>query len=148
MKDPKAFTLVEIFVIAVVLVAFASVLVPKFSSAATEAKISDLCNILFQVRTEIEVYKAQHKDNLPGQGNCSFAHAMTGTTDVNGNLLLENTDKAAVCGPYLDFMPRNPYNDLNTVDVNGIPGDNSHGWYFDIKTQQFVADNCEEHCQL
>lgn len=148
MKDPKAFTVIEIFVITIVLVVFAAVLIPKFSSAATEAKISDLCRILFQVRTEIEIYKAQHKDQLPGEGNCSFSYAMTSVTDSNGNFIIDQITEADNFGPYLEYIPPNPYNNLNTVDVNGIPGDNSHGWHFDLKTQRFVADNCKQHSQL
>jgi len=119
----------------------AAIAVPQFTGASQEAKVSALSGDLQKVRCMIKLYKEQHNDNLPGVvGKATFRQAMTERTDING-------DRGSVYGPYLQRIPKNCFNDLDTVDVSGmgVIGDDSHGWDFNPMTGHFNADDSAEH---
>jgi prepilin-type N-terminal cleavage/methylation domain-containing protein len=135
-KANPGFTLVEILVVVVILGILASVVIIKLAQASTETKGARLHQELQTMRSQIEVYKVHHNDNVPGAGTATFAQAMTSQTDINGAV---GTDY----GPYIERIPTNPFNGLDTVDVSGTGtlGDESHGWDFNLTTDAFQADD-------
>jgi general secretion pathway protein G len=142
MKAKSGFTLVEILIVVVILGILAAIVIPQFTEASTEAKTSSLCTDLQTVRSQIELYKIQHNDQLPGAGTASWVLAMTGQTDVAGAV---GTDY----GPYLQKIPTNQFNDLNTVRIDGAAGGaNTEGWRFDATTGAFQADDTAVHAAL
>ena len=139
MKAKSGFTLVEILIVVVILGILAAIVIPQFTEASTEAKLSSLCTDLQTVRSQIELYKIQHNDNLPGSGTATWVEAMTGKTDVAGAV---GTDY----GPYLQKIPTNQFNDLDTVRLSGAAaGANSDGWRFDTTSGAFQADDTAAH---
>jgi general secretion pathway protein G len=132
MKAEKGFTLVEILIVVVILGILAAIVIPQFTSASTEAKESALVSDLQAVRSQIELYKIHHNDNLPGtQGGVDFSTAMTSRTNQDGVVDTSGgTDPTFRFGPYMREIPINPFNDLNTVEIDGTAGDNSAGWNF------------------
>jgi general secretion pathway protein G len=141
MKAQRGFTLVEILIVVVILGILAAIVIPQFTEASTEAKLSSLCSDLQTVRSQIELYKVQHNDNMPGVvSGVTFIQALTMTTDLNGAL----ATTGEIYGPYLQSMPKNPFNDLNTVEVEtdnaGLGGGNM-GWHFATGTGDFRADD-------
>jgi type II secretory pathway pseudopilin PulG len=151
MNEQKGFTLLEVLIIAIVLSLIASVVMPQISQAASEAKVSGLCKSLQKVRTAISVFMTQHDNRTPGSGDCDFITAITSQTDQHCCLVKDqNTvqQSSAIFGPYLFDIPKNPYNGLSTVDTQGTPGDNSHGWFYDTQTGKFYADDCPTHCEI
>lgn len=143
----RGVTFVELVVVFVVLAVVASVIVPQFSQAATESKVSHICEILQEVRSYITIYKAQHDGLLPSEASCGFENAMCGVTDAAGNLAVAGSG-VQILGPYMERMPANPYNGLNTVDIDGEIGDGSHGWHFDRKSGLFKADDSIENAKM
>ena len=145
MKAKSGFTLVEILIVVVILGILAAIVIPQFTEASTEAKTSSLCTDLQTMRSQIELYKVQHNDDLPGAGTASFEESMTQKTDITGA-----PDAAGAYGPYLQKIPTNPFNDLNTVQVEagntGLGGGNT-GWHFDSTTGAFHADT-DDHIAL
>ena len=136
MKAKSGFTLVEILIVVVILGILAAVVIPQFTEASTEAKTSSLCTDLQMMRSQIELYKIQHNDDLPAEGvdtEADFIADMTAQTNVAG---AAGTDY----GPYMQKIPTNQFNDLETIDVDGTLGDGTHGWHFDTTTGQFHAD--------
>ena len=129
----KGFTLVEILIVVVILGILAAIVIPQFTSASTEAKESALVSDLQAVRSQIELYKIQHNDNLPGTipagAVVDFVTSMTSKTNQDG---VVGTDPALGFryGPYMQSLPTNPFNDLNTVELDGTAGDDSAGWNF------------------
>jgi Tfp pilus assembly protein PilE len=148
MNNGKGIAFIELVIVMIVLTLFSSFIVPQIGQAAQESRISGMCRTLQDVRSYITIYKAQHKQKLPGQGDCNWENAMCGITDENGNKLINVSSDIMQLGPYMKKVPVNPYNGLSTIDFDGVPGDNSHGWHFDTKTGQFNADNSVEHWQL
>jgi general secretion pathway protein G len=136
MKAEKGFTLVEILIVVVILGILAAIVIPQFTSASTEAKESALKSDLQAIRSQIELYKIHHNDELPGDptnssGGVDFTTAMTSRTNQDGVVDTSGgTDPTFKFGPYMRAIPVNPFNDLNTVETDGTPGDNSAGWNF------------------
>jgi len=142
MRAKSGFTLVEILIVVVILGILAAIVIPQFTEASTEAKTSSLCTDLQTMRSQIELYKIQHNDELPGSGTASFVLALTGQTDVAGAV---GTDY----GPYLQKIPTNQFNDLDTVRLDGAAaGANTEGWRFDTTTGAFYADDSVAHAAL
>ncbi|MHC4149264.1 MAG: type II secretion system protein [Planctomycetota bacterium] len=132
MKAKSGFTLVEILIVVVILGILAAIVIPQFTSASTEAKESALVSDLQSVRSQIELYKIHHNDNLPGQDSSGdFVTAMTSVTDQDG---VVGTGLTFRFGPYMREIPENPFNDLKTVledatATSGV-GSNNYGWHF------------------
>ena len=136
MKAKSGFTLVEILVVVVVLGILAAIVIPQFTPAATEAKTSRICSDLQVMRLAIELYEVQHNDDLPGAAaGVSFQQAMTQKTNADGAL-----NPAGPYGPYLQKVPTNPFNELDTIEIDGVIGGGTHGWHFNSTTGQFHAD--------
>jgi len=145
MKAKKGFTLVEILIVVVILGILAAVVIPQFTEASTEAKTSSLCTDLQTMRSQIELYKIQHNDNLPGvangthTGTAGFEASLTGQTDIYG---VVGTDY----GPYIQKVPTNQFNDLATIRTEAgasTAGANTAGWVFNTDTGQFHADTAD-----
>jgi type II secretion system protein G len=132
MKTEKGFTLVEILIVVVILGILSAIVIPQYTSASTEARESALAGDLQTIRSSIELYKIHHNDNLPGtQAGVDFQTAMTSRTNQDGVVDTSGgTDPTFRFGPYLREIPINPFNDLNTVEIDGTAGDNSSGWNF------------------
>lgn len=141
MRAKSGFTLVEILIVVVILGILAAIVIPQFTEASTEAKTSSLCTDLQTMRSQIELYKIQHNDDLPSDGAAGFILAMTGQTDIAGAV-------GADYGPYLQKIPTNPFIDDDTITENGVLGDGSGGWEFNTTTGAFHADDTVAHSAL
>jgi general secretion pathway protein G len=117
MKAKKSgFTLVEILIVVVILGILAAIVIPQFTEASTDAKLSSLCTDLQTLRSQIELYKIQHNDNPPTFAN--FVDQMTKQSDLNGTV--PPAAGLAVYGPYIQKVPINQFNDK--YDATGIHG--------------------------
>ncbi len=129
MKKKTRLSYVEVVIIASVLCVVTMTVVPKFIKASPESKTCDLIDGLQEMRSQLDLYCAQHEDSLPPVDSFeSFKTAMT--------------TKIGQCGPYVEKVPVNPFNNLNTIRFDGEPaGVGKAGWRFDSKTGLFQADN-------
>ncbi len=143
MKKRNGFTLVEILIVVVILGILAAIVIPQFSSASEDAKLSSLVSDLQTIRSQIQLYKLQHNNALPGAGTAVFVDAMTKYTDIAGALATTQAPGSGVYGPYLQQMPKNPFDDTATVTSGtGTPGAaGSSGWYLNTTTGAFNAND-------
>lgn len=134
MKAKRGFTLVEILIVVVILGILAAIVIPQFTGASTQAKLSALVSDLQTMRSQIELYKLEHNEQLPGaDAGTTFEEALTGETEVDGSVWASGPSY----GPYLQKLPTNPFVDLATFNVSAgaMPsGDNTFGWTFDSIT--------------
>src|SRR4051794_25614562 len=65
-QPPRAFTLVEILIVVIILGILAAIVIPQFANASSDARTTNLRTTLSNVRNQIEVFKGQHND-LPPQ---------------------------------------------------------------------------------
>jgi len=153
MKAKSGFTLVEILIVVVILGILAAIVIPQFTEASTEAKTSSLCTDLQTVRSQIELYKVQHNDLLPGAtAGVTFENALTTKTEISG-AASDGDDKNGEYGPYLQKIPTNQFNGSNVVATGiaatvPIVSDGSAGWYFNTDTAAFNACDSAEHAAL
>lgn len=129
----RAFTLVELLIVVIILGILAAVVIPQFSDASTDAKVSSLTTNLATVRGQLELYKMQHNGAYPTSAT-TFETQMTTKTDqtgaAGGNL-----------GPYLQRVPNNPFATGTVLnEVTGTPN-SSKPWYYNASTGEFKADD-------
>ncbi len=131
----KGFTLVEILIVVVILAILAAIVIPQFTSASTQAKESALVSDLQSMRSQIELYKIHHGDQLPGTvSGVLFLDAMTKKTNSAGVLDTSGgTDPTFKYGPYMQAVPVNPFNDLSNVSTSATKlttGTTDTAWHF------------------
>ena len=117
MRSVKSgFTLVEILIVVIILGILAAIVIPQFTNASQDARESSLLSQLQTLRSQIELYKLQHKDKLPnlvggGPGNVTNWNPLTTKTDADGVL----SAASDAFGPYMQSAPTNPVNGLSNV---------------------------------
>ncbi len=135
MQAKRGFTLVEILIVVVILGILAAIVIPQFTQASTEAKVSSSLTSLQSLRSQIELYKIQHNDNPPplGTDGADFEEAMTLCSNTNGETVaVAGRDKVThPFGPYMQVIPLNPWNNSRSIadaDAEGV------GWVYDEDT--------------
>jgi len=148
----RGFTMIEILIVVAILGIAAAIVLPKFSNASQTARDNVLKDELRYLRTQIVVFKAQHRDVPPGYpgGNvmavpsaAEFVQQMTKNTDERCNVGAPS--QVFHLGPYLSKMPPNPINALDTVIVvagnAAMPApDNSTGWIYKPQTLEIIPN--------
>jgi general secretion pathway protein G len=127
-RRSKAFTLVELLIVVVILGILAAVVIPQFSDAGTDARFSSLQTNLATIRGQIELYKLQHNGEYPPAA--SFATVMTAKTNAD-----HTATGTPALGPYLQRVPANPFD--NSTDIAAAAG----GWEYEDVNGTFLADD-------
>ena len=149
----RAFTLIEILIVVVILGILAALVIPQFTSASQEARGSTLKECLQYLRTQITVYKAQHRDVPPGYPNSDPTQTPDGATFV-AQLTQYSTDTGSLSqtstaafpyGKYLSSMPVNPFNSRSAVWVvtGSMPAPDQsqpYGWIYNPQTLDVMAN--------
>ena len=131
-KPGRAFTLVEILIVVVILGILAAIVIPQFSSASSDARITNLRTTLANVRNSIEVFKAQHSEQAPGL--TGMWTVMTGLSDTNE--VNSPAPTGTRWGPYLQAPPINPFN--NQTGVSSATSDTASGWFYQPTGQGYT----------
>ena len=116
-RRSKAFTLVEILIVVVILGILAAIVVPQFTNATNDAQAGNLKAQLSSLQNQIELFKART--------NAYPDFATNGWTEL-------------VTGGYLKAAPKNPYNGSTTV-ANGATGTAGNGWHWNTTTNTLGA---------
>ncbi len=117
---------------------------PKLSHAADNARAAQTTANERALQDAIDLYTAEHgfspATNPDGSVTFSgvlFVKRLTMKTDDLGNI-----DDAGIYGPYLRSFPRNAYNGLVSLRIDGATaGANAAAWSFDSATAKIVADD-------
>jgi general secretion pathway protein G len=155
MNKAKAFTLVEILVVVVLLGVIAAIVIPAFANSTTSAKDSALAVDLQLLRRVILIYESQHLEVGPGYPNGDTTQAPTEQAFIDQTTTASNTNGQTAAigtpgfnrGPYLMKIPVNPFNEQNTIEMladgQAFPANanDSHGWIYKAATSEIRADN-------
>jgi len=134
-KRRVGFTLIEVLIVVIVLGILAAVVIPQFTDASTDAKLSAMQSNLATIRTQLQLYKLQHDDNWPALA--TFVNQMTLASKADGTTAAIGTSGYPY-GPYLLSVPNNPYSGTNTVSAGAA---DSSAWYYDESTGTFRAND-------
>lgn len=146
MNRNKGFTLVEILIVVIILGILAAIVIPQFTEASNDARQSAVASDLQTVRSQIELFKVQHCEMMPGNdgsGNYTealFKNHLTQKSDQDGTL-----NPSGAYGPYLQKFPINPFASTNqdgveivTSDPNTFDGDPA--WWYNSVNAKFGAN--------
>ncbi len=140
----RAFTLVEILIVVVILGILAAIVIPQFTSASQEAQVGNVQTQLQTIRSQIELFRVRNNGNPPvlvGAQNASFGELIT---------------PPAGQSQYVRTHPNNPRNNRNAVaedatpvvTVAGAPADPAgDGWLYNSTTGEFAACGFDETTQ-
>ncbi len=133
----KAFTLVEILIVVVILGILAAIVIPQFTNASQDAQIGNVETQLQTIRSQIELYRVRNNGQYPGLG--AFA---------NENGWGDNTENGMIQANYLRSVPINPRTGTSTIVLSADPGvtvaTGDAGWWFDAATGNFGANGFDE----
>jgi len=102
----RAFTLVEILIVVVILGILAAIVIPKFANASIDAKRNGLSSSLQSLRAQIELYMIQHGNTSPPISGTDWT-SLTDTSTYSGKQV----------GPYVTVSPTNQLNGFSSVLV-------------------------------
>jgi type II secretion system protein G len=134
----RAFTLVEILIVVVILGILAAIVVPQFTSAAATTRENSTKMDLHRMRIQLELYKEQHNGSYPSLAN--FVEQMTLASNALGVTAPVGTSGYPL-GPYITAVPVNPRLPSNSVSDGAI---GSSGWYYNEATGELRANDSAE----
>jgi type II secretion system protein G len=142
----RAFTLVEILIVVVILAILAAIVVPQFVGATNSSQSATAMAQLQMIRSQLQLYQGQH--NAFPDLSAGWAQ-LTGRTDANGN-----SNTTGPYGPYLQSAPVNPFTNSTAVtqqsDTNPLPApahSDTNGWYYNTTTGDIEAARFNEIAQ-
>ena len=140
--------MIELMIVVSILGILAAIVLPHFQDYQRQARESAAKDILRTVRGQIELYKLQHNGLAPGlvkmgasptEANmATFTNQLIGTSALTGMASISKVRAGNyVCGPYLDKLPVNPFNNLNTFKfVTEFTADDTTGWLYNRSTAE------------
>ncbi len=138
MHNNKAFTLVEILIVVIILGILAAIVIPQFTEASNEARDSAVRSDLQTIRSQIELYKIQHFDQYPGDTDASDANINVTSSSAFKDDLSKQTDSGCATGtdfgPHIGSFPKNPFivdaNSQDLIEFGTVERDGTgSGWH-------------------
>ncbi len=150
MKE-KAFTLVEVILVVTILGILGALVLPTFQGHIAKARESAAKDNLRAIRSQIELYKLQHKGIPPGYLNGFGAPEalmqlqFTGTTTETGAASPSTVpSEPYLYGPYVMRLPENSFNKLSNIvyvpeatAFSAAVDGTSSGWLYKKETGEF-----------
>ncbi|MBX9736695.1 MAG: prepilin-type N-terminal cleavage/methylation domain-containing protein [Phycisphaerales bacterium] len=138
----KAFTLIEILIVVVILGILAAIVIPQFTKASEEAQVGNTVTQLQTIKSQIELYRVRNNGAFPALAGVGAA-AFTDLVNVAG------TNLAPDGNTYMKAPPVNPR--TGTTDViagiampTAFVAKGDAGWVYDIATGNFWANGFDE----
>ncbi len=154
MRRAKAFTLVEILIVVVLLGVLAAIVIPAVANSGNSARAGALATNLNMLRRFVLIYTSHHQEVAPGYtagaGSALDADVFTNQATLSSNAQGDTAARGTAgfpYGPYLSKIPTNPFNGLATIQMLAdgqdfaAEADNSHGWIYKAATGEIRPGN-------
>jgi prepilin-type N-terminal cleavage/methylation domain-containing protein len=134
---PRAFTLVEILIVVIILGILATIIIGLFQNGTKDAAAASLKDNLRNMRSQLQLYVAQH-GSYPALAN--FEQQMTQYTDTDGNVsAVKNATHQF--GPYIISMPTLPVGvNKGKTSVTGLTYTAGFGWGYEPTSGMIKAN--------
>jgi general secretion pathway protein G len=138
-RSTRGFTLVEILIVVIILGILAAIVIPQFTNASTEARESNVRSQLQTLRSQIELYKLQHKDVPPAliTGGAGEWEVFVQYTDIEGDVSATKT-ATHIYGPYMNSAPVNPLSGFAKISATVVA---DGGWVYNETTGVISAQS-------
>lgn len=141
MRTRRAFSLVELVIVVVIIGIIGAIAIPRMSSAADNAAKNSVLGSQSALQKAVDLYTAEHEGILPHIGAAdakTFYFRLLRKSDLDGTINIAS----GIYGPYINGIPVNPINGLNTIRRGGAAaGANTHGWRYDTTSGQVEPDH-------
>jgi len=139
MTRRRAFSLIELVIVVVILGIIGAIAVPRMSRGASAAREGSLVTDLARMRAAIQLYHTEHNDNYPG---ADIMNQLTKKTDVDGNVEGGGSGGPFIYGPYLREIPTlkagsKAGEGLNTIETTSGTG---NAWLYTPADGSIFAD--------
>ncbi len=143
-RTRNAFTLIEVLIVVVIMAVLAATVVPQFTDATADAKTNTALFNLNTLRSQIELYKAQHDGNFP-----TTLSLLTQATNVDHT----TSGGTQPFGPYMQAIPENTLNSTNAVKTittaaaasGDVTAANAGGWIYSTNSGGIWLDHATEY---
>ncbi|MBI1191304.1 MAG: prepilin-type N-terminal cleavage/methylation domain-containing protein [Tepidisphaera sp.] len=122
----KAFTLVEILIVVVILGILAAIVVPQFTNATEDAQAGNLKTQLSSLQNQIELYKAR-------------TNAYPDLATTGWDLLIDPNGDGNFDDGYIKEAPKNPAAPSGVQTTIGTAHAATCGWVYDSTTGKLEA---------
>jgi len=140
LSSRKAFSLVELVIVIVIIGIISAIAIPRMSSSADNAAKNSVIGDQSAIQRALDLYEVEHEGVM--------VHVGAGTLKTLFFRLIKKTDldgtvnDAGIYGPYINGLPENKINGLATWRRGGAAaGANTHGWHYDTTTGQIQPDH-------
>jgi general secretion pathway protein G len=115
-RASKAFTLVEILIVVVILGILAAIVVPQFTNATQDAQAGNIKAQLDTLNNQLELFRARN-NAYPDMSGDDCWNMMRDGGDFGG---------VTIEGGYIKNLPKNPYNGQTSVGDDAA----ANGWHW------------------
>lgn len=122
LRNSKAFTLVEILIVVVILGILAAIVVPQFTNATQDAQKGNMKAQIKSLQNQIELYRAR-ENNYPDFTTDGWGDATAGTGMIGKG--------------YIKSAPKNPYNNMTTIGSDPA----ADGWHWSDTDGDSIPDS-------
>lgn len=142
----KAFTLIEILIVVIILGILAAIVVPQFTSATEDAQLSSAKSTLQTIRSQIELYRVRNNGQYPPfpfEGPLASPYGWGDTS--NGGFIGND---------YMRSAPMNPRTATRSVVLDSkansilIAASGADGWFWDINLNEMFCNGLDEELDL
>jgi general secretion pathway protein G len=139
-RRKKAFSLVELVIVLVIIGIIAAIAIPRLTRGATNASATAVAADLAVLRNAIELYRAEHEGEFPTVAD--FASQLTQFSNIAGNAfsVTPNTGTGIIYGPYLKSIPGLPVGAKKSSTGIAAADGVGVGWIYTVPTGEIKTN--------